>query len=60
MLDEKLDNHTQWTSPTIQNELLSILADFVCQRIVHDVQESGVFSIILDETSDISKIETSL
>ena len=57
MLNEKLDNHTQWTSPNIQNELLSILTDFVRQRIVHDVQESGIFAVILDETSDISRIE---
>ena len=57
MLNEKLENHTQWTSPNIQNELLSILTDFVRQRIVHDVHESGIFAVILDETSDISRIE---
>ena len=57
MLHEKLEKHTQWTSPKIQNELLSILADRVLQRIIIDVQESGKFSIILDETSDISRIE---
>ena len=57
MLHEKLEKRTQWTSPKIQNELLSILADRVLQRIIIDVQESGKFSIILDETSDISRIE---
>ncbi|CAL4240950.1 unnamed protein product [Meganyctiphanes norvegica] len=57
MLTEKLGKHTQWTSPTVQNELLSILADHVLQRIVCDVKESKKFSIILDETSDISKTE---
>jgi len=50
-----LQKHTQWTSPGIQNELLSILADHV--RIVHDVQESGKFAVIADETSDISRTE---
>ena len=57
VLIEQLQKHTQWTSPGIQNELLSILADHVLQRIVHDVQESGKFAVIADETSDISRTE---
>ena len=57
MFTEKLENKHQWTSPIIQNELLAILADQVVMRIVKDVQESEMFAIILDETSDISRIE---
>ena len=57
MLSERLKKKTQWTSPTIQNELLSILADQVIERIIQDVQDCGKFAIILDETSEISRIE---
>ena len=57
MLDEQLQKRTQWTSPAIQNEILSLLAEQVLKRIVQDVQESEKFAIILDETSDISRTE---
>ena len=41
----------------IQNELLEIIADLVKERIVNDVKSSGWYGIIIDETSDISRIE---
>ena len=34
----------------IQNELLEIMSDFVLQRILSDVCDSGEFGIIIDET----------
>ena len=55
-LTEKLaESQSQWTSPVIQNELLGIISDFVLQRILSDVRDSGAFGIIIDETSDISR-----
>jgi hypothetical protein len=56
-LDQQLKKHAQWTSPAIQNELLEIIADLVKERIVNDVKSSGWYGIIMDETSDISRIE---
>ena len=56
-LNQQLKKHAQWTSPVIQNELLQIIADLIRERIVNDVRASEWYGIILDETSDISKIE---
>ncbi len=56
-LDQQLKKHAQWTSPAIQNELIEIIADLVKERIVNDVKSSGWYGIIIDETSDISRIE---
>ena len=56
-LNNQLQKHAQWTSPMIQNELLQIITDLIRARITNDVRISGWYSIILDETSDISKTE---
>lgn len=56
-LDMQLQNHAQWTSPSIQNELLTIMAEHVLKLIVADVKKSGKFAIIVDETSDIARTE---
>ncbi|PFX33086.1 hypothetical protein AWC38_SpisGene2011 [Stylophora pistillata] len=55
--DAQLQFHAQWTSPTIQNELLAIVSDLVLERITTEVRKSGYFGIIMDETSDISRTE---
>lgn len=56
-LQSQLKLHAQWTSPSIQNELLEIIASFVVERIKHDVLLSKNFALIMDETSDISHVE---
>ncbi|XP_068691425.1 zinc finger MYM-type protein 1-like [Montipora foliosa] len=54
-LQAQLQLHAQWTSPSIQNELLAIVSDLVLERITTEVRKSGYFGIIMDETSDISR-----
>ena len=39
-LNTQLQDHAQWTSPTIQNELLQIFADLIIELICKDVRES--------------------
>ena len=56
-LNLQLKNRAQWTSPEVQNEILSIVAKIVLGRIICNVQESKHSSIIVDETSDISRTE---
>ena len=56
-LQAQLQLHAQWTSPTIQNELLAIVSDLVLERITTEVRKSGYFGIIMDETSDNSRTE---
>jgi len=52
-----LPNNAKYTSPQIQNEMLSIFNDMIQAIISDELQKSQYFSIIVDETKDISKIE---
>ena len=45
------------TSPGIQNSLLHILADTVRNPVCDGVKEAGMFSILADESKDLSKQE---
>ena len=51
-LESSLKERSSWTSPSIQNEILSILAAFTMKRIISDVKASKFFALIADETSD--------
>lgn len=46
-----------YTSPEIQNELLDIMGNIVQDKIINSVKEAKLFSILVDETKDISKVE---
>jgi len=48
---------TRYTSKNIQNELLSVMADMVRKQVIDDVKQSVYFSVIVDETKDVSKQE---
>lgn len=54
---KSLPNNAKYTSPQIQNEMLSIFNDMIQAIISDELQKSQYFSIIVDETKDISKIE---
>ena len=56
-LQNQLKSHAHWTSPSIQNELIGILSDHVLGRILTDIKSCKFLSIIVDETSNISKVE---
>ena len=55
-LKSQLKHHQQWTTWNIQNELLQISADLILERVQNEIGDS-IYSIIMDETSDISKTE---
>ena len=46
-----------YTSPDIQNELLSIMATKIQQEIVLDVLSAGFFCVMSDESKDCAKTE---
>ena len=60
VVEERLSHGPQnakYTSPTIQNNNLSIIATLVRRRVCASIQKSGFYSIMVDETKDLSKQE---
>ena len=54
---EKSKQNCHYLSPDIQNEFISLLADGVIDKIIVQVKEAQLFTLLLDETSDISRDE---
>ncbi|KAF0747558.1 zinc finger MYM-type protein 1-like, partial [Aphis craccivora] len=52
-----LPNNTKYTSPQIQNEIFSIFNKMIRNNIIDEFQNCQYFSIIVDETKDITKVE---
>ena len=48
---------TRYTSKDIQNEMLATLSDMVREGIVEEVKQSEYFTVLVDETKDVSKQE---
>ena len=53
---EKASGNTKYTSPKIQNELINLCKETVRDEIVALANNSVGFSILADETADISGI----
>ena len=49
--------NASWIGHDMQNELLSIMANFVSDKITAEVKAAKYFTLIVDETKDISKSE---
>lgn len=56
-LCELLKKKTTYTSPEIQNELLTLMSNMVLRRVVGEINEAGWYSLMIDETPDISGAE---
>ncbi|XP_025761795.1 zinc finger MYM-type protein 1-like [Oreochromis niloticus] len=54
---EQQAKNALYTSKTIQNEIVSCLAEMVAEEIMQEVKDSAQFSVIVDETKDVSKSE---
>ncbi|XP_031358832.1 52 kDa repressor of the inhibitor of the protein kinase-like [Photinus pyralis] len=48
---------TTYISPLIQNEIISTCNDIILKKLVRKVNEAKYFSVLADETSDISATE---
>ena len=55
--EDLTNRHRHWLSPEIQNEILDLIANNVTKIIVDEVLESRMYSIIADETLDVSRDE---
>ena len=62
-LQSRLNCDTQWTSPSIQNEILDIISSFVIERIIQDVLLSRNFALNLalqDAMNDVEPLRNAL
>lgn len=60
VLEEHLNNgpkNSLYTSPSIQNDIISICGDLIKSKIVENVNAAECFSVLADETTDIGRIE---
>ena len=57
---EKLQNGPQnatYTSPEIQNSVLQTMEEMLRSQICVEIKKARIFSLLVDETKDVSKIE---
>ena len=54
-LSEK--NRMQYLSHQIQNEMITRLGNAIFDVVLKEVRESAIYSIIMDETSDVATLE---
>ena len=47
----------QYRSKTVQNDAIQVFAEYIKEKTVSEVKESRYFTILTDETSDISNKE---
>ena len=54
---ESSPGNAKYTSKTTQNDLLKAVSAIMVEKIVDEIKRAGFYSIIADETRDISRIE---
>ncbi|XP_050063209.1 52 kDa repressor of the inhibitor of the protein kinase-like [Aphis gossypii] len=54
---EMSDLNAMYTSPQIQNEIITIFGELIQSEIVKQISKSSFFSVLADETTDINQIE---
>ncbi len=62
--DDILKKHIQsaggnamYNSPVVQNELINIISEVIQQNIISQINNVKYFTVLADETSDVSRIE---
>jgi len=48
------DYRNKYISPFIQNEIINCCGDIIFKKLVKEINESGYFSVLSDETTDVS------
>jgi len=56
-LRDHLQSAAMYTSPTIQNQLIEVCGELIQTEIVNKVNKAKCFSVLADETADVSGIE---
>ncbi|KAL4108262.1 hypothetical protein QTP88_018493 [Uroleucon formosanum] len=58
--DKHLKNATSfasYTSPNVQNEIITICGNLIQENILKNIRNAKYFSILVDETQDVSRLE---
>ena len=56
-IHKKLPGNAKCTSPDVQNEVISILANLVKNKIANDIRNAKLFTIMADGTTDKNRKE---
>ncbi|CAF1232275.1 unnamed protein product [Rotaria sordida] len=51
------DKNATYISKTIQNQLIQVIGGMIIRQIIEEVKEAKFYTILLDETADISNVE---
>jgi len=54
---ENMSANATYLSPTIQNEMIEVIGQSILGAVVIKVKEAGMFSVLMDETTDASHQE---
>lgn len=54
---EKAPQNAKYNSKTIQNELICVTGEWITQTIVSEIKKARFFTVLADETADISNTE---
>lgn len=54
---ENSAKNAQYTSIDIQNEIIDICGEIINDQIISEVKSAGMFTIMIDEASDITQCE---
>lgn len=57
LLEQRKKKSVTYLSPSIQNEIIVILGNAIKQNIVTKIKNASCFSVIIDTTQDIAKID---
>ncbi|KAL4122422.1 hypothetical protein QTP88_014753 [Uroleucon formosanum] len=57
VVGQDVPQNAKYTSPQIQNEMISIFNQIILEKIIFELQSCNYFALIVDETKDISKTE---
>jgi hypothetical protein len=57
ILSQTSDSRSMFTSSSIQNEIIDLCGNFIQENVVNRIKNAGFFTILADETQDISRYE---
>lgn len=57
MVQQKDNSRSNFTCPTIQNEIINRCCQNILKQVVSRIQKAGYFAVLADETQDVSRHE---